>query len=102
MIVAGGFNIYPKEIDEILMGHEHVLEACTIGVPDAYRGETVMAYVVPVPGQDPTEAEILTYCRKHLAAYKVPKQIIMIAELPKTAVGKIMRKEVRKMDQAQQ
>ena len=102
LIIAGGFNIYPKEIDEILMGHEHVLEACTIGVPDAYRGETVKAYVVPVPGQDPTEAEILTYCRKHLAAYKVPKQIIMIAELPKTAVGKIMRKEVRKMDQAQQ
>jgi long-chain acyl-CoA synthetase len=102
MIVAGGFNIYPKEIDEILMGHEHVLEACTIGVPDAYRGETVKAYVVPVPGQDPTEAEIMTYCRKHLAAYKIPKQIIMIAELPKTAVGKIMRKEVRKMDQTQQ
>lgn len=98
MIVAGGYNIYPKEIDEVLMGHEKVLEACTIGVPDAYRGETVKAYVVPVPGQEPTETEIKTYCRNLLAAYKVPQQITMISELPKTAVGKIMRKEVRKMD----
>ena len=99
MIVAGGYNIYPKEIDEVLMGHAKVLEACTIGVPDAYRGETVKAYVVPMPGQEPTETEIKTYCRDLLAAYKVPQEIIMITELPKTAVGKIMRKEVRKMDQ---
>ena len=97
MIVAGGFNIYPKEIDEVLMGHEKVLEACTVGVPDSYRGETVKAFVVPAPGQEPTETEIRTYCRSLLAAYKVPQQIIVIHELPKTAVGKIMRKEVRKI-----
>ena len=79
------------------MGHDAVLEACTVGVPDAYRGETVKAYVVPVPGRKPTEDEIVAYCRGVLAAYKVPRQIVLVSELPKTAVGKIMRKEVRKM-----
>jgi len=97
MIVAGGYNIYPKEIDEVLMGHEKVLEACAVGVPDTYRGETVKAYVVPVPGQEPTPAEIRAYCREVLAAYKVPQEIVVVQELPKTAVGKIMRKDVRKM-----
>jgi long-chain acyl-CoA synthetase len=97
MIVAGGFNIYPKEIDEILMGHPKILEACTIGVPDDYRGETVKAYVVPMAGQVLTEQEVLAFCRGILAAYKVPRQVIFIDALPKTAVGKIKRKAVREM-----
>ncbi|RJQ74323.1 MAG: long-chain fatty acid--CoA ligase [Desulfobacteraceae bacterium] len=95
MIIAGGYNVYPKEVDEILMAHPKVMEACTIGIPDEYRGETVKAYVVPMPGATPDEGDILNHCRGLLAAYKVPRQILFIDQLPKTAVGKIKRKAVR-------
>lgn len=97
LIVAGGFNVYPKEIDEVLMGHPDILEACTIGVPDEYRGETVKCYVVPIGDKTLDEAEILAFCRRNLAAYKVPRQILLADALPKTAVGKIKRKAVREM-----
>lgn len=97
LIVAGGFNVYPKEIDEVLMGHPDILEACTIGVPDEYRGETVKCYVVPIGDKTLDEAEILAFCRRNLAAYKVPRQILIADALPKTAVGKIKRKSVREM-----
>ncbi len=98
MIIAGGYNIYPKEIDEALYAHPGVLEACAIGVADAYRGETVKAYVVPKPGASLTEDELREHCKKYLAAYKVPKSIAFIDELPKSAVGKILRRELRELD----
>lgn len=98
MIIAAGYNIYPMEIDEILMTHPKIMEACTIGVPDAYRGETVKAYVVPMAGMTLGEDEVIAHCKESLAAYKVPKGVVFVDELPKSAVGKILRKEVRKID----
>ena len=98
MIIASGFNIYPKEIDELLMTHPKVLEVCTIGIPDAYRGETVKTYIVPRPGQTLTEEEVKSFCKEALAAYKVPKRVEFIDALPKSAVGKILRRELRDID----
>jgi len=95
MIVAGGYNIYPKDIDEVLFQHEKITEACAVGVPDAYRGETVKAFVVLKEGERMTEEDVIGYCREHLAAYKVPKFVEFISELPKSAVGKILRRKLR-------
>lgn len=102
MIIAGGYNIYPREIDEILFEHPKIKEACAIGVPDAYRGETVKAFIVVKEGETLTEEDIIAYCRENLAAYKVPKIIEFMDDLPKSAIGKIMRKELRKMEEERQ
>ncbi|MCA1318694.1 long-chain-fatty-acid--CoA ligase [Bacillus tianshenii] len=92
MIIAGGFNIYPREIEEVLYEHEKVQEVVVAGIPDPYRGETVKAYVVKKQGTTLTEEELDVYARKHLAAYKVPRLYEFRDELPKTAVGKILRR----------
>ncbi|KMJ56972.1 long-chain fatty acid--CoA ligase [Bacillus sp. LL01] len=92
MIIAGGFNIYPREIEEVLYEHEQIQEVVVAGVPDAYRGETVKAYIVKKAGATLTEEELDAYTRKHLAAYKVPRLYEFRDELPKTAVGKILRR----------
>ncbi|WP_078555428.1 long-chain-fatty-acid--CoA ligase [Bacillus alkalicellulosilyticus] len=92
MIIAGGFNIYPREIEEILYEHESIQEAVIIGVPDPYRGETVKAFVVRKEGHSLSEEELDKYCRKHLAAFKVPKLYEFREELPKSLVGKILRR----------
>jgi long-chain acyl-CoA synthetase len=94
MILAGGYNIYPREIDEVLFEHPKIKEACAKGVADDYRGESVRAYVVPMPGADLTEADVTSWCREKLAAYKVPKSVVFMDELPKSAVGKILRKDL--------
>ncbi len=98
MIIAGGYNIYPRDIDEVLFEHPAILEACAVGIPDEYRGETVKAFVVLKPGESLTEEEIIHYCKDKLAKYKVPRMIEFIDELPKSGVGKILRKELRKME----
>ena len=95
MIIAGGFNIYPRDIDEVLYQHPKVSEAVSVGIPDEYRGETVKAYVVLKPGQTATEQEIVEFCKQKLAAYKVPKIVEFREALPKSAVGKILRKILR-------
>ena len=100
MIIAGGYNIYPIELDDVLMGHPKVLEACTIGVPDEYRGETVKAFIVTKEGETLAEEEIIRYCKAHLAAYKVPKMFEFIKELPKSAVGKVLRRKLKEMELA--
>ncbi|WP_263628042.1 long-chain-fatty-acid--CoA ligase [Rossellomorea aquimaris] len=92
MIIAGGFNIYPREIEEVLYEHPAIQEVVAAGVPDAYRGETVKAYVVLKEGESLTEEELNEYSRKYLAAYKVPRIYEFRKELPKTAVGKILRR----------
>jgi long-chain acyl-CoA synthetase len=92
MIIAGGYNIYPSEIDEILYQHPAVAEACTFGVPDAYRGETVKAAIVVKAQHTLTEEEIIEWCRARLARYKVPKQVEFREQLPKSTVGKILRR----------
>ena len=98
VIVASGFNIFPKEIDEILFEHPKIHEACCIGIPDGYRGETVKAYIVAKPGETLTKQEVVAFCKERMTAYKVPTEVEFIAELPKSAIGKIMRRELRDMD----
>ncbi len=92
LIIAGGYNIYPREIEEVLFEHPKILEAAAIGVPDEYRGETVKVFVVPKPGQQLTADEVIEYCKTKLAKYKVPKFVEFRSELPKTFVGKVLRR----------
>jgi long-chain acyl-CoA synthetase len=98
MIIAGGYNIYPLELDDVLFDHPKILEACCIGVPDAYRGETVKAFIVVKEGESLGEEEVIQYCRDKLAPYKVPKLVEFIGELPKSAVGKILRRKLKDME----
>jgi long-chain acyl-CoA synthetase len=98
LIIASGYNIYPVELDGILMGHPKILEACCIGVPDGYRGETVKAFVVVKPEEALTVDEVVSYCKKHLAAYKVPKIVEFTDQLPKSGVGKILRRKLKEME----
>jgi long-chain acyl-CoA synthetase len=102
MIIAGGFNIYPREIDEVLFQHPKVQEAVSVGIADRYRGETVKAYIVLKPGEKATEEEIIRFCREKLAAYKVPKLVEFRDSLPKSAVGKVLRKVLRAEEEAKQ
>lgn len=92
MIIAGGFNIYPREVEEVLYEHEAIQECVVAGIPDPYRGETVKAYIVLKEGASVTEKELNDFCRQNLAAYKVPRFYEFRDELPKTAVGKILRR----------
>ncbi|GGF06507.1 long-chain-fatty-acid--CoA ligase [Halobacillus andaensis] len=106
MIIAGGFNIYPREVEEVLYEHEAVQEAVIIGVPDPYRGETVKAFIVKKPGKTVTEEELNEFCRNNMAAFKVPRIYEFRDELPKTAVGKILRRtlveeEKKKMEDSE-
>lgn len=95
MIIAGGFNIYPREIDEVLYRHPKIRDAATIGAPDEYRGETVKCFIVVKQGETLTEKEVVVFCEEKLAAYKRPKIIEFCDDLPKSAVGKILRKKLR-------
>ena len=92
MIIAGGYNIYPREVEEVLYEHEAIQECVVAGIPDPYRGETVKAYIVLKEGKTVTEKELNEFCRQSLAAYKVPRFYDFRDELPKTAVGKILRR----------
>jgi long-chain acyl-CoA synthetase len=98
LIIASGYNISPVEIDNILFDHPKIREACTVGVPDRYRGETVKAFIVVKEGETLTEEEVVNYCKGNLAAYKVPKLIEFMDELPKSVVGKVLRRELRKIE----
>ena len=98
MIIAGGYNIYPLELDDVLFDHPKILEACCIGVPDSYRGETVKAFIVVKAGESLSEEEVISYCKENLAPYKVPKMVEFIDELPKSAVGKILRRKLKEME----
>jgi len=94
MIISGGYNIYPREIEEVLYQHPAVFEAAAIGVPDAYRGESAKAFVVLKPGQKATAEELIAFCKQNLAPYKVPRAIEFRDTLPKTMIGKILRREL--------
>jgi long-chain acyl-CoA synthetase len=98
MIIASGYNIYPRDIDEVLFAHPKIAQACAIGIPDKYRGETVKAFIVLKPGQEMKAEEVIEYCKTKLAAYKVPKIVEFIDELPNSSAGKILRKELRAME----
>jgi long-chain acyl-CoA synthetase len=95
MIISGGYNVYPRDIDEVLFEYPKVVEACAIGIPHPSRGEQVKAFVVLAQGQTATPKEMIDYCTGKLATYKLPTQIEFIDELPKTNVGKVLRKDLR-------
>ncbi|PWS49800.1 acyl-CoA synthetase, partial [Streptomyces sp. FT05W] len=95
MINASGFKVWPREVEDVLYTHPAVREAAVVGVPDPYRGETVRAYVSLRPGAGTEPGELTAYCRERLAAYKYPREVEILAELPKTASGKILRRELR-------
>jgi long-chain acyl-CoA synthetase len=97
MIIAGGYNIYPREVEEVLYEHPAVVEAAVVGVPDPYRGETVKAFIALKPEYKGkvNEEEIIQFCKERLAAYKVPRLVEFRDELPKSAVGKILRRVLR-------
>ncbi|MGH3146521.1 MAG: AMP-binding protein, partial [Rubrobacter sp.] len=92
MIVASGYNVYPRETEEVLFEHPDVAEAVAVGVPDEYRGESVKAFVVKRPGSAVTEEEVLSFCNERLAAYKAPKAVEFRETLPKSTVGKLLRR----------
>lgn len=102
MIISGGFNIYPRDVDEVLFTHPKILEGCVIGIPDQYSGERIKAFVTLKAGETATEEEIIEYCKQNLVKYKVPKYVEFVDDLPKSAVGKILRKELRAKELAKQ
>ena len=102
MIIAGGFNIYPREVDEVLYQNPKIAEAVTVGIPDTYRGETVKIFVVLKAGQKATDKELIDFCKTKLAPYKVPKIVEFRESIPKSAVGKILRKILRDEEIAKQ
>ena len=95
MIVASGYKVWPREVEDTLLRHPAVREAAVVGVPDAYRGETVWAYVSLRPGAAATPEELIEFCRGELAAYKYPRRVEVLADLPKTPTGKLLRRELR-------
>jgi long-chain acyl-CoA synthetase len=95
LIISGGYNIYPREIDEVLHEHPKIKEAVAVGVPHHTRGEIIKAYVVVQPGETLTRAEVISFCREKLANYKIPKKVEFRDELPKTLVGKVLRRALR-------
>jgi long-chain acyl-CoA synthetase len=98
MIISSGFNVYPRDIDELMYTHPKVLRACAFGVPDEKRGEAVKLTLVLKPGETMTVEEVLTFCKENLTAYKVPREVEFLEDLPLTPVGKADRKELRRRE----
>jgi acyl-CoA synthetase (AMP-forming)/AMP-acid ligase II len=96
LIITGGENVYPAEVERVLMDHPEVKEAAVIGVKDKEWGERVVAVVVSHEGERPAEESILSFCRERLAGYKRPRSVVFIDELPKNQLGKVLYKELRK------
>jgi len=94
-INAGGYKVWPREVEDVLYEHDAVREAAVVGVPDEYRGETVKAFVSLRPGRTADEAELIAFCRARMAAYKYPRQVEFLDEIPKTVTGKLLRRELR-------
>ena len=102
MVIVGGYNVYPREVDEVLLEHPDVLEGVSVGIPDGVRGEALKAYIVPRPGVELTKADIVGWRRQRLASYKVPRLVEFREELPKTIVGKVLRRALREEEMAKQ
>ncbi|MEG2173275.1 MAG: long-chain fatty acid--CoA ligase [Desulfovibrionaceae bacterium] len=95
MVIVAGYNVYPREVDEVLLEHPKIQEAVTVGITDSTRGETLKAFVVLHEGESMTRAEVTAWCRAKLAAYKLPRQVEFRESLPKTVVGKVLRRILR-------
>jgi len=100
MVIVSGFNVYPREVEEVLFAHPAVMEAAAIGIPDAQRGEVVKAFIVLKPGRTATAEELIEHCRASLARDKVPHAIEFRTELPKTLIGKVLRRQLAEEDKA--
>jgi long-chain acyl-CoA synthetase len=94
-INAAGYKVWPREVEDVLYGHPAVREAAVVGVPDAYRGETVKAFVSLRPGEHVDPDELIAFCRERMAAYKYPRVVELVDELPRTASGKVLRRVLR-------
>ncbi len=94
-INVSGYKVWPREVEDVLYAHPAVREAAVVGVADDYRGETVKAFVSLKPGESVTSDELIAFCKERMAAYKYPRQVEFVDELPKTASGKILRRELR-------
>jgi long-chain acyl-CoA synthetase len=97
LIIRGGFNIFPKDIEEILYRHPAVAEAAVVGKADEMMGEEVLAYVVLKHDAEAAEEELIAFCQDHLAKYKCPRHVVFLDAMPKTPIGKIQKKELRKL-----
>ncbi|MFF0501848.1 class I adenylate-forming enzyme family protein [Nocardia aobensis] len=95
MIIASGYKVWPREVEDVLYSHPAVSEAAVVGVPDEYRGETVKAFVTLKAGETCSEAELIEYCKSQMAAYKYPRMIEFTKDLPKSVTGKILRRDLR-------
>ena len=95
MVLVGGFNVYPRDVEDILFQHPKVGMAAVVGIPDAKSGEVVKAYIQLKPGETATEQEILEFCKENMAGYKRPKLIEFRDELPVSNVGKVLRRVLR-------
>jgi long-chain acyl-CoA synthetase len=102
LIKPGGYQVWPREVEEVIIAHPKVLDVGVAGIPDPYRGETVKAWVVVKPGETLTEQEVRDWCKEHLAVFKVPTHVEFRSELPKTTVGKILRRELVRQHKEQQ
>lgn len=95
MIISGGFNIYPRELEEVLYQHSHIREAVVIGLPDKIKGELACAFIVLHEGKKVEEEDIRLFCKERLANYKIPRMFCFVESLPKAGSGKISRKDLQ-------
>jgi acyl-CoA synthetase (AMP-forming)/AMP-acid ligase II len=97
MLIIGGENVFPRDIEVVLESHEAVLQAAVIGIPDESRGEVPVAFVIPQPGSNATEQELRAYSKRSLAGFKVPKRVYIREDLPTTPTGKILKRRLREL-----
>jgi malonyl-CoA/methylmalonyl-CoA synthetase len=91
LIISGGYNIYPREIEDVLETHPAIAEAAVVGMPDPEMGEQVVAVIVPKKGQTPDSADVIAFCRERLASYKKPRRVVFVNVLPRNALGKVQK-----------
>jgi len=96
MFIVGGFNCYPAEIENLMYGHGGIAQVAVVGIPDERQGEVGMAFVVPKPGAELTPEAVIAWCREHMANYKVPRRVEIVAALPTNPSGKVLKYELRK------
>ena len=94
LVISGGANIYPREVENVIVTHDAVRDVAVFGIPDRLWGESIVAVIVPEPGQQVTEAEIEALCREHLASYKKPRFVVFADALPRSAYGKVLKREL--------
>jgi long-chain acyl-CoA synthetase len=101
MIIAGGYNIYPADVEAVLFEHPQIKEAAVVGIADPRRGEMVKAFIVLKEGETATEEGMIAFCREQMAAYKVPRMVEFRADLPKSIIGKVLRRALREEETRQ-